>query len=548
MTNKVSFESLGISEDIIQAIKDKGYEYPSPIQEKVIPLLLDFKKDVIGQAQTGTGKTAAFAIPLIQNLTENNRKPQALILTPTRELALQVCKEIISLKGKKKLFVAPIYGGQSMIKQVTDLKKGVDIVVGTPGRVIDHLNRGTLDISQLKYLILDEADEMLNMGFIEDIEDIIQRTPENRKTLLFSATMPYRIKEIAKRYMGEHEHVKIESTQATALSVEQFYYYVKISDKLDLLSRIIDLHGDFYGIVFCQTKIETDEVAKLLSERGYRAEAIHGDISQNIREKILHKFKTRQINILVATDVAARGIDVKDLTHVVNFNLPQDPESYVHRIGRTGRAGKMGTAISLVSPQEKHQLVFIQKIAKCIIPKKEIPDINTITQLKLSQFKSDLYAALETGFDDNIEQLTDSLLEEFDSRDLIKSILKTSVANRLFVKDGRDIVEPQSREKRHSGNSKDGGRKEFKRKEVGRVNGRVRLFVAKGKLDQFTPSKLVEFLHNETYVPHHNIRDVKVLEKFSFVSVNEDDADTILRVFKTAKNKGSRSVVEKAKD
>ncbi|MBW7936985.1 MAG: DEAD/DEAH box helicase, partial [Flavobacteriales bacterium] len=311
------FLKLGLSQDIVNAVIQKGFTEPTPIQAATIPLLLSNTIDMVGQAQTGTGKTAAFGLPLLDLLKEGEKKVQALILVPTRELALQVATELISYKGDKKLFITTVYGGQSIQTQIRDLKKGVDIVVGTPGRIMDHMERGTLRIDHISHLILDEADEMLNMGFVEDIETILAQTPEQKRVLLFSATMPPRILGIAKNYMGAYEMVKVTPQTLTTHLTEQVYYQVAARDKREALCRIIDFSNDFYGLVFCQTKVETDEIAHYLIEKGYPAESIHGDISQSQREKTLARFKKRTVRILVATDVAARGIDVKDLTHVV---------------------------------------------------------------------------------------------------------------------------------------------------------------------------------------------------------------------------------------
>nr|WP_211436152.1 DEAD/DEAH box helicase [Candidatus Kuenenia stuttgartiensis] len=335
-----SFESLGLSESTLKVLKEKGYEEPTPIQQKTIPAILSGTKDIVGQAQTGTGKTAAFGLPVLELLPEKSKNVQALVLTPTRELAIQVAEELNSLKGKKRLSIVPIYGRQSMELQLRSLKKGIDIVVGTPGRVLDHLKRGTLKIGKISFLVLDEADEMLNMGFIDDVREIMENTGHEKRTLLFSATMPFEIMQIAKNYMRDFDVQKVNAGQLTVSQTDQIYFEVFAADKFEALCRIIDIEKDFYGLVFCRTKIDVDAVASHLIERGYDADALHGDISQSLREKILAKFKKRQINILIATDVAARGLDIHNLSHVINYSLPQDPESYVHRIGRTGRAGK----------------------------------------------------------------------------------------------------------------------------------------------------------------------------------------------------------------
>ena len=337
----LSFFEFGLSQQMLDSLEKKGFETPSPIQTQVIPLLLAGQQNIIGQAATGTGKTAAFGIPLLEKLTPANN-PQAIILVPTRELAIQVAEEINSLQAEKKhrLSILSIYGGQSYDIQLRALKKGVDIVVGTPGRVIDHLNRRTLKLQEVSYMILDEADEMLNMGFIDDIEEIFQHTNPDKKVLLFSATMPKPILNIAKKYMGEYQLVSVKSQQLTTTQTTQLYFEVREGDKFEALCRIIDIEPDFYGIVFAKTKLDCDFITTKLNERGYQAQGLHGDVQQKQRERILKAFKDKHTRILVATDVAARGIDVNDISHVINYSLPQDTESYVHRVGRTGRAGK----------------------------------------------------------------------------------------------------------------------------------------------------------------------------------------------------------------
>ena len=373
MTDNEEFGALGLSPEMLAAVEAKGFERPTPIQKLTIPLLLAGDHDIIAQSQTGTGKTAAYGLPILQQLTRGAGGVQAIVLVPTRELALQVTEELISYNHEKKLSITAIYGGASISEQLRRLAKGADVVVGTPGRVLDHIRRGTLDLSSIRFLVLDEADEMLNMGFIEDVEEIMSHTPEERRVLLFSATMPQRIVNLSHTYMRDIEMVRAEATQLTADLTDQIYFEVRESDKFDALTRIIDITPDFYGIVFSRTKVGTDELVNRLLERGYAVEGLHGDVSQAQREKILRKFRNRQVNILVATDVAARGIDISNLTHVINYSLPQDPESYVHRIGRTGRAGNQGTAITFISSAEMRQFGFLKRSIKADIQKKSLP-------------------------------------------------------------------------------------------------------------------------------------------------------------------------------
>ena len=363
------FRELGLSGDMVEALHKKGFEEPTPIQAKTIPFLLKNEKDLIGKAQTGTGKTAAFGIPIIENVVPEGKKIQAIILAPTRELAIQVAEELSSFAEHRKTRIITVYGGQPIERQISGLRRGVDIVVGTPGRVLDHINRGTMDISKVSYVVLDEADEMLNMGFIDDIETILKTAPKERRTVLFSATMPSHIENLAKKYMSNYEIISVMSDKVNRTNIEQIYFEVSQSDKFEALFRIIDVEKAFYGLIFCRTKLDADEIAHKLANRGLKSEALHGDISQGQREKILQKFRDKKLTALVATDVAARGIDVDNLTHVINYSLPQDPESYVHRIGRTGRAGKSGTAITLITPSEYRKLTTIQKLANAKITK-----------------------------------------------------------------------------------------------------------------------------------------------------------------------------------
>ena len=398
MVQLEEFGALGLTDVTLEAIKAKGFETPSPIQKLTIPVLLDDEKtnDIIAQAQTGTGKTAAFGLPILERLHPQKGATQALILVPTRELALQVTEEILSFNAKRKLVISPIYGGASMTEQLRRLGKGIDVVVGTPGRILDHLRRGTLDIKALKYLILDEADEMLNMGFIEDVEEILSNTNDYRRILLFSATMPERIIRLSKKYMRDVEILRVPAQEVTTELTDQIYFEVRDSDKFDALTRIIDVEPEFYGIVFCRTKIGVDEVVNKLTERGYAAEGLHGDVSQVQREKILKRFKKKLANILVATDVAARGIDINNLTHVINYSLPQDTESYVHRIGRTGRAGNTGTAITFISHSEYRQFSSLKREIKVDIKKVALPSAQDVVEIKKTKIKDDLIEIVES--------------------------------------------------------------------------------------------------------------------------------------------------------
>ncbi|MBN2482795.1 MAG: DEAD/DEAH box helicase [Candidatus Omnitrophica bacterium] len=518
------FKALGLSERTLKALKKKGFEEPTQIQEETIPLLLTGDIDIVGQAQTGTGKTAAFGLPLIEMLEKGKKGVQALILVPTRELALQVSEEINSLKGEHSLKIIAIYGGQSMDQQLRRLERGVDIVVGTPGRIKDHLGRGTLNLKSVSYAILDEADEMLNMGFIDDVEEILGYTNAQRRTLLFSATMPERILQLAKRYMGKYKVIRVAKEQLTVSLTDQIYFEVAHSDKLEALCRIIDSEPKFYGLVFCRTKVDVDTVARKLGERGYDAEGLHGDLSQHQRERILGKFRQQRINVLVATDVAARGIDVSDLTHVINFALPQDPESYVHRIGRTGRAGKEGTAITFVTPDEYRKLVVIKRVAKTDIRKEKIPAVEDVIKAKKNRIKNDIQNILKSSPGEEYVDFAKEILAQNQPEEVLAAFLKQTFGDELNARSYGKIRDV----------SVD-------------MKGTTRLFVARGKVDNMDARQVIEMMKAVAEIDPHKIRDVRVFDKFSFITVPFAEAEVIIRAFKQ-KKVSKRPIVERAKE
>lgn len=524
MNNLEEFRTLGLSEQMLEAIASKGFEAPSPIQALTIPVLLNQTNDIIAQAQTGTGKTAAFGIPVIEKLTPSKGGVKALILVPTRELALQVTEEMISFNRHKKLQISAIYGGASISEQLRRLKKGIDIVVGTPGRILDHLHRGTLVLDQTEFLILDEADEMLNMGFIDDIEEIMASMNPEKRVLLFSATMPSRIVSLSKKYMRGTEILKVESKQVTTDLTNQIYFEVKESDKFDALTRIIDVEPEFYGIVFSRTKVGVDETVNRLLECGYAADGLHGDVSQAQREKILRKFKNKQVNILVATDVAARGIDINNLTHVINYSLPQDSESYVHRIGRTGRAGNQGTAITFISNSELRQFGFMKKAIKAEIKKESLPTPHDIVEMKRSKIKDDLQQIVEAGNYEDCDEMANEILENFEPSVALSALLKLAFKNELSENSYNEI----------RGFSVD-------------RRGKTRLFLAIGRLDGYDARKMVALLKRECGLNDSKIDDVKVMDSYSFVTIPFSDAEHTVRKL-NAIRKGDRPIAEVAKD
>ena len=469
MTNKITFRDLGLPDYLLTAIEKKGFVEPSDIQQKTIPYLIENSNDIIAKAQTGTGKTAAYGLPLLHHLSESNDSIQALILTPTRELAIQVADELNSFKGTKKCNILPIYGGQAISIQIKALKKNVSIIVGTPGRVIDHLSSKRIDFKSLSHVILDEADEMLNKGFIEDIELILSMANSNRQTHLFSATMTTEIKKLAEKYMKGQHFIEARAKEETAPLVEQHYYEVHRGDQFNALCRLIDYSTDFYGIVFCNTKREVDDISEKMIQRGYPAEALHGDLSQQQRNRVLAKFKSRGSRILFATDVASRGIDIQDLSHVVNYGLPQDLEAYVHRIGRTGRAGKTGIAITLINSSDFYKLRRIEKALKFTIEKKRIPTVKQIIQIKKEAVKERIESELKNQHNSDFSDISEQLLEQFEPKELVSTLLKLFFNKELDPKNypnvddlfdakprstNRSFGRSQSRNQHRSGNDR----------------------------------------------------------------------------------------------
>ncbi len=551
-TNLTKFRDLGLSETMLNSLHKKGFEEPTPIQAKTIPFLLENKKDLIGKAHTGTGKTAAFGIPLIENVVPESKKIQAVILAPTRELAIQVTEELSSFAEEQKTKIIAVYGGQPIERQIDRLKRGVDIVVGTPGRILDHLERKTMDISKVSYIVLDEADEMLNMGFIDDIEAILKAAPKQRRTVLFSATMPTHIERLAKNYMNDYEVISVASEQISRANIQQIYFEVSQSDKFEALFRIIDVEESFYGMVFTRTKVDADEIAHKLTNRGCRAEAIHGDLSQGQREKVLQKFRTKKLTVLVATDVAARGIDIDNLTHVINYSLPQDPESYVHRIGRTGRAGKSGTAITLITPSEYRKLTSIQRIANATITKQKVPNVAEVIESKKQRIKNAISEIITAGNFSDLEPIAEEMLKDSDAKTALAALLKLAFKDELNESNYSEISDIGAYKKNKDFYYDDRGatgHRPIGSQGRGYIDrkGTARLFIAKGRNDQMDPRRLVDFIQSKTGVDQRRIDDVKMFDAFSFFAVPFEDAEKILHVFQKQSG-GKKSLVTRAKD
>ena len=526
----ISFEDLGLDELTLKAVEVKGFEVPSPIQILAIPRLLEGDANLIAKARTGTGKTAAFGLPLVQKIREDKGFPQALILTPTRELCLQVCKEIQSFSSDNFPRMASVYGGQSMGEQIRNLKKGVEIVVGTPGRVKDHIERGTLKLENISYFILDEADEMLDMGFIEDIEEIFGHANPDSRILLFSATMPPQILKIASQFMGDYEVIEEEKRPEEPLLTEQRYWVVRENEKIEALVRLIDISPDFYGLVFTQTKVDADTVCKQLDEKGYEVAALHGDIPQAQREKILYRFRNKKTRVLVATDVAARGIDIEGLTHVVNYALPFDVPTYVHRIGRTGRAGAKGLAFTFVRPEERRKLEFIKQAAfkstKGKLIEEEIPSVKEVLKIKEKKLFEQMQSQLGLNKPESEVQNSDSIDTENQVEEISVETTKKQ-GNETFEKmaqilcETRDPMEVLSEVLALSyGKSLDPKRYgEITPLKVFNQGRQIRLYVQMGRKDGYSPKDIANYFSKLLKIPQRMVDRIDLSEKFVLVSL-----------------------------
>ncbi len=526
MYETVEFGSLELSKKVFHAISDMGFEEPSPIQAEAIPLLMA-GRDVIGQAQTGTGKTAAFGIPIVERLNPKNRGVQALVLTPTRELAIQVAEEITKIAKYREIRALAIYGGQSIDRQILALKRGVHIVVGTPGRILDHLRRKTLRLNNLKFAVLDEADEMLDMGFIDDIETILQETPKEKQTLLFSATMPDEIQRLARKYLNGPQFISVSRDELTVPQIDQIYYEVKEHNKLDGLCRVLDTSNINRAIIFCRTKRGVDELVAGLEARGYEAQGLHGDLTQAQRNRVMKKFREGQVEILVATDVAARGLDIENVSHVINYDIPQDPESYVHRIGRTGRAGKSGVAISFVIPREYRQLRLIEKMINTRIKRGKLPTVADVFERQREVIIERLISTMQRGKLGNYRAIVEDLAGDYEMPEIAAASLKLA-----FDLEGSEDT---------------GEAEETEFGDTGAEPGMVRLFMNIGRADEIRPQDLVRTIAEESGIPGKIIGAIKIYDKFTFVEVPQEAAERVLYSMHRNIIKGKRVHVEPAK-
>ncbi len=583
----LKFDELNISKELQKAVAEMGFEETTPIQSQTIPILLK-GSDLIGQAQTGTGKTAAFGIPIIEMLDPHSKEIQAVVLCPTRELAIQVSEELLMLlKHNKHLRVLPIYGGQPIERQLKALRKGVQIVIATPGRLIDHIERKTVNLSNAKIIVLDEADEMLDMGFREPIELILKKSPKERQTVLFSATMPKQILELSKKYLKNPEHVNVVHKELTVPDVKQSYFEVKQSQKLEVLTRLIDIHDPKLTLVFCNTKRGVDDLVSHLQARGYFADALHGDLKQNQRDKVMAKFRTGKMDILVATDVAARGIDVDDIEAVFNYDMPQDEEYYVHRIGRTARAGRAGESFTFVTGKDFSKIRDIERFTKTKITKKQIPAPEDVAEIREASLLQQIRDSIGEGeglkqYEDIIQNLVN---EDYTSIEIAAGLLKMTMEKELkdevkasqepehkehrkersrddsfrdhnFSDDNFRDRKNRKKDKRKPGRDeyrrddrKDGFRDDHRKKDSGKgktTGDTVRLFMNAGRKQNIKAGDIVGAFAGETGLAGDLIGSIDIYDKFSFIEVPAKYAEKVISVMDNNQIKGKRIAVEVA--
>ena len=538
------FEQLGLNESLLLAIKDLGFENPSEVQEKAIPVLLEQNTDLVALAQTGTGKTAAFGFPLIQKIDAEDRSTQALILSPTRELCLQITNEIKQYsKYVKGLHTVAVYGGASITEQAREIKRGAQIIVATPGRMQDMINRGLVNIKNINFCILDEADEMLNMGFYEDIVSILSDTPDEKNTWLFSATMPAEVARIAKKFMSNPAEVTVGSKNSGSATVSHEFYLVNARDRYEALKRLADANPDIFSVVFCRTKRDTQAVAEKLIEDGYSAAALHGDLSQAQRDGVMKSFRGRQIQMLVATDVAARGIDVDNITHVVNYQLPDEIETYNHRSGRTGRAGKLGTSIVIVTKSEIRKISSIERIIQQKFQEKTIPSGIEICEIQLLHLANKIKDTEVDHEIDNYLPAINSVLEGLSKEELIKKMVSVEF-NRFinYYKKTRDISSQSSGSERRERDDRDGGSRESNN------GGATRYFVNIGSRDNFDWMSLKDYLKETLDLGRDDVFKVDVKEGFSFFNTDPEHTDRVMEILNNVQLEGRRINVEISKN
>ena len=545
-----NFETSGLNKGILKAISELGFETPTPIQEKTIPHLLNENSDLIGMAQTGTGKTAAFGLPIVQLADSSSLNTQALILCPTRELCIQITRDFENfLKYQDKLKIVAVYGGAAIDGQIKDLKKGAQIVAGTPGRVQDLIRRKVLNIRNIRWLVLDEADEMLNMGFRDELDAILENTPKERQTLLFSATMPPEINHIARRYMNDPVELTVGKKNVATENVEHFYYMVQARDRYIALKRILDINPDIYAIVFCRTRQETKDIADKLMQDNYNADALHGDLSQSQRDYVMNRFRNRSLQVLVATDVAARGLDVNDLSHVINYNLPDESEVYVHRTGRTGRAGKKGISVSLIHSRESSRIRNIERILGRKLVRKMVPGGREICEKQLFSL-IDKMEKVEV----NESQISPFLpvvykkLEWLSKEEIIKHFVSLEFNRFLeYYKNAPDINLPEKvRPDRKSSERQPSERQPWEEQGRSRIEAAdfARFYINLGSKHKLNPAKLIALINENTRGSRIDLGKIEILRNFSFFDADSGQATLILKSFRRAKYEGIPVVVD----
>jgi ATP-dependent RNA helicase DeaD len=551
--NFMTFNELGLKDDIISAITKMGYENPTPIQEKAIPYLLENQGDLIGLASTGTGKTAAFGLPLLNQIDPSDKKTQGLIICPTRELCLQISRDLEGYASEVRgLKVTAVYGGTDIQKQIRTIEKGVHVIVATPGRLLDLINRRRVKIGNIKTVVLDEADEMLNMGFKEDIDDILEGTPDSKAVWLFSATMPKEVARIAKNYMEDPFEITVGGKNETNKNIEHQYYAVKGRDKYNALKRLLDFNPDIYGLVFCRTRRDTAAVADKLMADGYSAEPLHGDLSQAQRDRVMEKFRAKSIQILVATDVAARGIDVNDITHVIHHSLPEDVENYTHRSGRTARAGKHGISLALVDPRDGRKLKSIERIIKSSFVKKDVPRADEICEKQLFSLVNKMkdVEVNEKGISKYMPTVMDTL-GEFSKEEIIAKFVSTEFNRFLnYYSKSRDINENMSDRggrdnDRGRGRDRDGergGRRDRDRRQT--RDDQQRFFVSLGEKDGFNHGALLRLICDNAGISKGQIGKIDILNNFSFFEADKSEVDNIIKNSQGVDFEGSTMNVE----
>ena len=553
------FTELGLEPDVLATLEALGYEEPTPIQVEAIPTLLA-GRDVLGQAATGTGKTAAFALPLVQRIDANLRGVQALVLAPTRELAVQVAEATHRYGAKRGVSVLAVYGGQPIDRQLRELRRGVNVVVGTPGRILDHIRRGSLDLSAVGYVVLDEADEMLDMGFIEDIETILTETPAGRQTALFSATFPPRIAQLAARHMSDPVRVTVRAPKLETPLVRQAAYVVPRPYKLEALARVLDLEAPTSAILFCRTRNEVDELNEALSVRGYRPEALHGGLNQAQRDRVMKRFREGTADLLIATDVAARGLDVEHVSHVINYDIPQTPEVYVHRIGRTGRAGREGTAITLVQPREQGLLRGIERVVGRPIEVARVPTVADLRARRVELLRSAIRETIEEDEFDGYREIAASLAEDgYDALDIAAAAAKLAADATRGEEPENEVEIPQwenrpqrphddTRGPRGRRDSFDGpGRDGPPRGRRPRAD-MTRLFIGVGRRRGIRPGDIVGAIVGEAKIPAEGIGAIEIADQFTLVEVAEQHADQVIRAMSRAAIKGRPVSIRRSHD